>query len=143
MPDTRSIRTTRCSLVVAPVDIWTRRIPAPSALTVALVGVHRKPIRKPNGTYLFLDLPDDSYLLNIYSPSFIPVNQWIETGHLNTLHPVVTVPLLPGPGYLYPANSTALRFQLIDSSGVGRSDVDVYAYVKEDAALSQQRESVL
>jgi hypothetical protein len=109
-------------------------MPAPSALSVGLVGVQRKPVRKSDGTYLFFDLPDGSYLLNIDSPSFIPVSEWIETGKLNPLHPVVTIPLLPGPGYLYPSASTAVRLRLVGTFGSPKPDVAVEAYATSDAA---------
>ncbi len=132
MTPIRSIRMTRCSLVVSPVDIWTRRMPAPAALSVMLAGIQRKPVRKPDGTYLFFDLPEGSYLLNINSPSFIPVSEWVETSRLNPLHPVVTVPLLPGPGYMYPAASTAVRLRLVGTFGAPRAGVAVEAYATGD-----------
>lgn len=130
----RSISITHCSLVVAPIDIWTRRQPAPSALSVSLEGVHKKPVRKPDGTYLFLDLPPGSYLLTVTSPNFIPYKRLIETAGLNKLNPVVTVPLLPSPVYAYPSASTAVAFPLCDDSGAPCAGADVWAYASEDQA---------
>lgn len=130
----RSVSITRCSLVVSPIDVWTRRLPAPSALIVTLEGVHKKPIRKPDGTYLFLDLSPGNYTLTVTSPAFIPFKQTIETASLPKLNPVVTVPLLPGPGYAYPAASTALAFPLCDASGSPCAGAIVWAFASEDAA---------
>ncbi|WP_141680348.1 hypothetical protein [Bacillus sp. FJAT-26390] len=130
----RSTSITRCSLVVSPIDVWTRRLPAPSALIVLLEGVHSKPIRKPDGTYLFLDLSPGSYLLTITSPAFIPYQQIIETASLPPLNPIVTVPLLPSPGYAYPAASTAIAFALNDASGTPCAGVKVWAYASEDTS---------
>lgn len=130
----RSVSITRCSLVVSPIDVWTRRLPAPSALTVSLEGVHKKPIRKPDGTYLFLDLSPGSYTLTVTSSTFIPFKQNIETASLKKINPVVTVPLLPGPGYAYPAASTALAFPICDAAEAPCAGAKVWAYACEDAA---------
>lgn len=134
MSQLRSISIACCSLVVAPVDVWTRRLPAPSQLTVSLEGVYKKPIRKPDGTYLFLDLSPGSYILTVTSPAFITYKQTIETAALPKLNPVVTVPLLPGPGYAFRAASTALTFALCDTYGCPSAEAEVWAYASDDAA---------
>lgn len=130
----RSTHVSRCSLVVSPVDVWTRRVPAPSALSVTLAGVHQRPIRKSDGTYLFLDLPLGSYALTVTSPTFIPYQTIIETQMLPPLNPVVTVPLLPGSGYAYPTAATAIVFRLCDAAGAPVAHAEVEAYADEDAA---------
>ncbi|WP_138752596.1 hypothetical protein [Paenibacillus sinopodophylli] len=129
----RTISITHCSLVIAPIDIWTRRLPMSSALVVALEGVHKKPIRKPDGTYLFLDLVPGSYVLTVTSSAFIPFKQQIETAELNKLNPVVTVPLLPGSGYAYPSSVTGISFSLCDSSGASCDGASVWAHASEDS----------
>lgn len=130
----RSTRITYCSLVVSPVDVWTRRLPGPSALVVALEGVHKRPIRKSDGSYLFLDLLPGSYTLTVTSPAFIPYKKQIETASIPKLNPIVTVPLLPSPNYLYPTSSTAIAFVLCDFNGIPIAGAAVWAYVGDDAA---------
>lgn len=130
----RSTRVTRCSLVVSPVDVWTRRLLAPSALSVSLEGIHKKPIRKPDGTFLFLDLPSGSYVLSVTSSVFIPYRKQIETASISKLYPMITVPLLPSPKYAYPADSTAVTFELCNAARRPCADAEVWAYICEDAA---------
>jgi len=134
MPQHRSTRITRCSLVVSPVDIWTRRLPAPSALAVSLEGIQKKPIRKSDGSFVFLDLPPGSYVLSVSSSVFVPYRRRIETASIPRLNPKITVPLLPGPRYLYPASSTAITFALCDEKGSPCANAEVWAYIDEDSA---------
>ncbi|MBD2867594.1 hypothetical protein [Paenibacillus arenilitoris] len=130
----RSVSVTRCSLVVSPVDVWTRRLPAPSALSVSLQGVQKKPIRKPDGTYLFLDLPPGSYALEVASPFFLPYWETIVTSELDPLSPLVTVPLMPGPGYAYPPSATGVTFLLCGEDGRPLPGAPVDAYIDDDSA---------
>jgi hypothetical protein len=134
MPRLRSTSITRCSLVVSPVDVWTRKIPPASALSVTLQDLHKKPVRKPDGTYLFLDLPAGSYMLEVTSPLFIPYREMIDTTVLEPLHPVVALPLLPGPGYPYPAAATAISFSLYDEAGQPAAGAFVTAYADGEPA---------
>ncbi|WP_028611988.1 hypothetical protein [Paenibacillus harenae] len=130
----RSSIVTRCSLVVSPVDVWTRKLPVSSSLSVTLQDIHKKPIRKSDGTYLFLDLPAGSYVLEVTSPSFIPYRETVDTAKLEFLNPVVTVPLLPGPGYPFPAAATAISFLLYDEAGIPLTGAGVAAYADEESA---------
>lgn len=128
----RSTQITRCSLVVSPVDVWTRRLPA--ALVVSLDGIHKKPIRKQDGSYVFLDLPPGSYVLKVTSSAFIPFMKRIETASLSKLNPVITVPLLPSAGFMYPATSTGITFALCESDGTSCAGAEVWAYASEDTS---------
>lgn len=132
MPQIRDTLVTRCSLVVSPVDVWTRR--TPPLLTVSLEGAARKPVRKSDGTYLFLDVPAGVYTLSVASPAFMPYREQVDLSALPPLAPVVTVPLLPGPGYAYPPASTALLVRIEDEAGKPVAGADIEAYALDDAA---------
>ncbi|MDQ0111008.1 hypothetical protein J2T15_000424 [Paenibacillus harenae] len=132
MSQLRDKLVTRCSLVVSPVDVWTRRMP--SGLSVLLEDIARKPVRKSDGTYLFLDVPAGVYTLSVKSPMFMPYTEQIDLSALSPLAPVVTVPLLPGPGYAYPAAATAALVRIVDEAGTPIAGADIEAYATEDAA---------
>ncbi|WP_337099682.1 hypothetical protein [Paenibacillus sp. YIM B09110] len=132
MSQLRDTLITRCPLVVSPVDVWTRRVPG--GITVSLEGIARKPVRKSDGTYLFLDVPLGVYTLTVKSPMFIPYSEQIDLSALPPLAPVVTVPLLPGSGYAYPAAATAVRVRIVNEAGKPIPHADIEAYATEDAA---------
>ena len=134
MSQARDVVVARCSLVVAPADIWTTRIAAPSALQVRLEGTLQSPIRKPDGTYLFLDLPKLNCRLTVKSSLYVPHSQAIDLAALPALNPVVVVPLLPAAGYSYPAAATALAVNLCDESGARVDNAEVKAHALDDSA---------
>src|SRR5690606_8991934 len=94
----------------------------------------QSPIRKPDGTYLFLDLPKLNYRLTVKSSLYVPHSQTIDLAALPALNPVVVVPLLPAAGYSYPAAATALAVSLCDESGARVDNAEGKAHAMDDHA---------
>ncbi|MFX3632985.1 MAG: hypothetical protein ACE3L7_04575 [Candidatus Pristimantibacillus sp.] len=125
---------TRCSLVVTLVDVWTRKKPSAQDIQVSLAEYSSPPIRKPDGSFLFLDLQLQTCHLkivsNIYMPQLIP----IELHKLDPLSPVIVIPLLPSSSYSNPPGSTGIKFRLINSYGDPLPQALIQAYASEDSA---------
>ncbi len=133
---------TRCSIVVRLVDVWTRKTPGAQEVSVSLEGYVKRPIRKDDGSYMFLDVETESALLEVHSPLYLPVRQELVLSSLNPASPVVTVPLLPSGFYPQSSGSTGLRGRVLDSTGRPAADALITAYATDEAAargrLSQE-----
>lgn len=65
--------------------------------------------KNPSGYFIFTDLRDGNYLVEIDSEIFFPVNKQIDTSSLDPKNPVVTINLIPKPAYPFPENATLIR----------------------------------
>ncbi|MFF2091007.1 hypothetical protein [Paenibacillus sp. NPDC058174] len=142
MSGLRNRMITRCSLVVRLVDVWTRKTPGAQEVSVSLEGYVKRPIRKEDGSYLFLDVETDSAFLEVRSTHYLPVRQELLLSVLNPISPIVTIPLLPSGFYPQPSGSTGLRSRVLDASGSPAADALITAYATDEAAargrLSQE-----
>lgn len=134
MTDAGRTVVTRCSLAVRPIDVWTGKPPRDSALQVRLLETDGKPIRASDGSYVFLDYGADRCTLQIVSPTYRTVRQDVDLTSLHPREPVLTVGLLPNASYPPPPASTGLVFTVRDEAGRPLADVDVEAYVQDEAA---------
>ena len=82
-----------------------------------------KPIRNPSGYYLFLDLPDDNYTVQINGGEyyFDEEKKAVRPDNLDELNPVIDITLIPAPSYNFPSTATLIRGHLEDSGGNGIS----------------------
>ncbi|GGG77777.1 hypothetical protein [Paenibacillus radicis (ex Gao et al. 2016)] len=142
MSELRNRMITRCSLVVRLVDVWTRKTPGAQEVSVSLEGDVKRPIRKDDGSYLFLDVETDYAFLEVLSTHYLPVRQELTLSSLNRISPVVTVPLLPSRFYPQASGSTGLRSRVLDPAGRPAAEALITAYATDEAAargrLSQE-----
>ncbi|NOR49211.1 MAG: hypothetical protein GQ533_14415 [Methanosarcinaceae archaeon] len=82
-----------------------------------------KPIRNPSGYYLFFDLPDDNYTVQVKGGEyyFDEEKKTVRRDDLNELNPVIDIILKPVPSYNFPSTATLIRGHLKDSGGGGIS----------------------
>lgn len=130
----RQVTVTRCSLVVIPVDIWSRRAIGGAVIRVALEPVLKPPVRKADGSYLFLNVSVQNCTLTISSAVYMPVRMDVDLSELDPLMPVIAVPMLPAKGYPYPPAATGIVTRIIDAGGKGAPHAEVLAYAADDTA---------
>jgi hypothetical protein len=126
---------TRCSLAVRPIDVWNGAVPGPSAVQIWLEETDRKPIRASDGSYVFLDVPNDRCTLRISSPIFMEVRKEIPLPTDGGPPPVVTVSLYPNRVYAPPPAATGVIVDLRDAAGLPLAGVPVFAYADDEMAV--------
>lgn len=128
---TGAVRTfvSRCSLVVRPINIWTGRPPAGSAVIVRLHESAKPPIRTSDGCYAFLDYPGRACTLTLSSPYYLPVELPLDLDSFEQPVPVIDVEMRPGRLYPPPAAATGFRFRVVDAGGSPLKSVDVNASI--------------
>lgn len=119
----------KVSLVVWLRDSFRSGPPVDRELTVRLDGYPRKPIGKPDGTYIFNDLEPGAYRLEIGSTYYFRESRYVSVGSANE---IVHIPLLPIPSYPYGHDDTLIRGMLVDSSGSPVPDADITAVVASE-----------
>ncbi len=112
--------TRRLSLAVYLIDDYTSR-KIVGNLDVSIKDHNIKPIRNPGGYYLFFDLPDDNYTVQVKGGEyyFDEEREAVRQDDLDELNPVVDIVLKPAPPYHFPSNATLIRGHLEDSGGEG------------------------
>lgn len=105
---------TRVSLVVALRDSYASGPPSDRDLQVRIAGYPRKPIGKPDGTYIFVDLEPGTYRLEIDSVSYFREWRDVTIGPANS---IVHIPLLPVPSYPFESRETLVRAMVADAAG--------------------------
>lgn len=128
----------RVSLVVALRDGYASGAPFDRDIEVRLADYPRKPIAKPDGTYIFIDLEPGTYRLNITSAYYFRETRDISVGGSNA---IVHIPLMPLPSYPYGANATLIRAMVARAPGVPLGAAVVTAAVlSEDGARGRLSE---
>jgi len=124
--------TVRCSLVVALIDAHTGQPATDSKIQVRLTGVRQPPIRKSGGLFVFLDLPADTYSLQVTADRYLSESIIVDRGALDPEHPVVTVVLMPSPRYPFASGTTLLRGLLRGGENQAMADVELSALLRTD-----------
>ncbi len=123
----------RCSLVVRAVDLWSGTPPLAAAIRVGIRGYNRTPLRTSDGSYAFLDYPNDRCIVTVTSPDYLDYEREIALG---AGVPILTAGLMPSRFRSAPAAAAGLRFRIIDEkSGKPVKDAEVYAYVDDDRSI--------
>ena len=112
--------TSKLSLAIYLIDDYTSR-GVIGNLDVSIKDHNVKPIRNPGGYYLFFDLPDDNYTIQIKGGEyyFDEEKEAVKPDELDELNPVVDIVLKPAPSYHFPSTATLVRGHLEDSWGGG------------------------
>lgn len=112
--------TKKLSLAINLLDNYTSR-GVVNNLDVLIKDLNVKPIRNPSGYYLFFDLPDDNYTVQVKGGEyyFDEEKEAVRPENLDELNPVIDIILKPAPPYYFPATATLIRGHLEDSGGGG------------------------
>ncbi len=79
-------------------------------IDVRLKGRDEKPIKNPSSYYTLLDLPDDTYTVQVRSEYYYDVDSGdIHPAELVPKSPVVDITLKPMPSYPFPPGATLIR----------------------------------
>ncbi len=98
----------RVALAVLVIDDFTGRILSGSDIQVKIKGSSVKPVRKPDGYFVFTSGPEIKQIV-VESHFYQPAELSVDTGKLNPLHPVVIVRLTPNRLYPMAKNVTTLE----------------------------------
>ena len=112
--------TKKLSLAINLIDDYTSS-GVVNNLDVLIKDHNVKPIRNPGGYYLFLDLPDDKYTVEIKGGEyyFNEDKEALRPDNLDELNPVIDITLKPAPSYHFPSTATLIRGHLVDMGGGG------------------------
>ncbi|MGB8956738.1 MAG: hypothetical protein WCC10_15280 [Tumebacillaceae bacterium] len=104
-------------LVVHLIDSFTGGPPLGPQLSVRVEGILQKPLVKPNGMFVFPQVPQGRYRVTVQAGLYFSETLEVSTAELNPLHPVVLVPLMPQPAYPFREGATLVRAALRDQAG--------------------------
>lgn len=121
---------TRFSLAVCLLDANHTDNPRLAGAAVTLEGVLSKPVRKASGWFIFTDLQEGTYRLNVNIPDYFSesIEIVVDAGH-----PVVYVPLIPLPSYPFVEGATLLRVCFRNNSGLPVAGVRLTAVVVSES----------
>lgn len=126
------------SLVITLIDAYTGE-PPQGLTTVYLENMFRKPVKKPDGHFVFTDLPASSYKVSIKAEYYLDESFEITTSSKED-YPHVYVSLKPRAHYPFKEGATTLRASVRDAGGYPQ-EVKVVATVQsEDAFLARLAE---
>lgn len=111
---------TKLSLAVYLIDSYTgRRISGDAE--VSLKGLNIKPVRNPSGYYLFLNIPEGVYTLQVTGGEyyFDEEKDEVRLSDLDRKDPVILITLTPTPAYPFSLSATLIRGCVRDNHGRG------------------------
>ena len=112
--------TKKLSLAINLLDDYTSR-GVINNLDVLIKDLNVKPIRNPSGYYLFFDLPDDNYTVQVKGGEyyFDEEKEAVRPDNLDEMNPIIDITLKPATSYHFPSTATLVRGNLKDSGGGG------------------------
>ncbi len=123
--------TTRLSFAVFLLDEYSNGKPI-GRVEVSLKNRKEKPIKNLSSYYLFLDLTDDTYTIQVMSDYYFDEGSGsINPAELDTKNPVVNITLKPTPSYPFPPGATLIRGRVHDSAGKAVSGAKVRVKERE------------
>jgi hypothetical protein len=123
---------TSFSFAVCLIDSYTGAPSLSSEHNVYLMDVIIKPIKKPNGYYVFTDLPTQSYTICVQSKQFIDEHIVVSLEMFDMNEPVIYIPLTPNTLYLFDQETTTIIALLQASDGNPASAVKARATITSD-----------
>ena len=114
---------TKLAFAVLLVDDFSNREPI-GGVDVSLKDRKEKPVKNISSYYLFLDLPDDSYTVQVRSDYYFD-EELDTTAELDAKNPVVNITLKPKPSYPFPPGATLIRGKVYASGGEAVSGAKV------------------
>ena len=114
----------KLSMAVYPIDDYSNG-GIIGDVEISLKNQNVKPVRNPSGYYLFFDLSDGSYTVQVTNTIYYfdeeNVNVNVQLADLDAQNPVVNITLKPKPPYPFPSSATLIRGFLQDSQHKGVS----------------------
>lgn len=107
----------KATLVVILIDDYTSKLVIGGNTSVSIDEVLKKPIKKNDACYVFVDVKSDIYNINIKSNRYFQENIKITTEQLDAIEPVVYVRLKPLPSYDFDEDDTLVRLMVKNSKG--------------------------
>ncbi|MBL0388125.1 hypothetical protein JJB07_16025 [Tumebacillus sp. ITR2] len=101
---------------------------------VEVEGAVKKPLRKPNGMFVFTDVPPGPRRVFVRAGRYHVQSFTVSAETLNPKYPVVVVPLAPLPSYPFGDGVTLVRASVRDSAGRVMAGVPVRAVVVSDVS---------
>lgn len=105
----------KVSVVVCPVDDFSGVIATSNDINIWAPGLPGQPLRKPEGQFVFCNLPGDTYRIRVDSGQYFAEEMAIPVRQLEPSR-VVYVPLKPRPSYSFPADTSLIRFSVRDNN---------------------------
>lgn len=99
-------------------------------LLVTLAESRKRPIRKKDGIYVFVDLEKMTYTLRIESDIYFTQSIRVDPEKLDSRDPVIFVRMKPLPSYPFSSAATLMRGRLIDSTGGIITEAGVKAEIR-------------
>jgi hypothetical protein len=115
--------TTKVSLAVWLIDDYTKKNPYDD-VKVTINNGEKKPIKNLSGYYIFVNLPEGTYTVNVESESYFSEKLPIDTTGRDPKNPVI-INLKPKPSYLFPSDATLLRGLVKNAVPVTGANVQV------------------
>lgn len=120
------------SFALCLIDDYTAKIIQSSNIHVFIQDVPVRPIKKPDGYYVFTSLPEGIYKVVIVSEQYVTESMEVSTKTLEA-HRLVTVKLKPKVSYAFPNGATLIRSQIFNAQLQPVPDVNVRATVLTDS----------
>jgi hypothetical protein len=120
---------TSFSFAVCLIDSYTGAPALGSEHNVFLMDLNVKPIKKPNGYYVFTDLPIQSYEVCVQSKQFIEERIAVSLESIDMNDPIICIPLTPNTLYHFDEETTMIVALLQKQDGNPAVSVRVRATV--------------
>ncbi|MCT4593106.1 MAG: hypothetical protein N4A57_02370 [Anaeromicrobium sp.] len=88
--------------------------PIMNGIEVYFNNMPKKPIKKSGGYYVFTNLEDGIYKVNIKSQIYFNETIEIDTTKLDLLDPIINIRLKTKPNYFLREDSTIIKFKVVD-----------------------------
>jgi len=108
-------RTTNLSLAIRLKDDYTKEQPI-GPINLSLSDKKRKTVKNPSGYYLFLDLPSETYTVQIKSDIYFDENIQVKLSDIDPKKPEEEIVLKPNPAYPFPNGATLIRGKVVDQA---------------------------
>ena len=134
---------TKLSFAISLLDDYSRGKPI-GGVDVSLKGRKEEAVKNPSSYYLFLDLPEETYTVQVRSEYYFDEETSVSPHTLDRNNPVVDITLKQKPSYPFPPGATLLRGTVYDSEGNAVPGADVWVEGKDlESETTEQGEFVL
>lgn len=121
------------SLVVYLIDDYTGRGASDEKTVPVLEVWHKKPVRKPDGGFVFTGLPGGEHRLTVRSEIYLDEEMTVRMGELDPGNPVVYLTLKPRPSYPFPGGATLVRTAVRGPGGLPAPHAEVCGTVLSES----------
>lgn len=125
----------KVSVVVYPMDDYTGEIAAASDINAWAPGLPNRPLRKPEGYFVFCDLPGNTYQIQVDSQQYFSEVMTIPVPQLDPSAGLVYISLKPRPSYSFPVGTPLIRFSVRDTHDRPLPDTKIKAIVSTEGCV--------